>query len=300
MATLWLTCRRPFHRADLNTNAVMREKIKEHIVDWTGWDGRPHDVQWKLRIHEQPVTREDAVVYFVWTYRDGLISSSISRQLRGPGMPDAARQRLADDHATMLANNNTPHSHWGLTEVAGRASDPTISEVWMLPHLHTVFQLRLSGRWSAGGIDRVARLFAATALHEVGHNKVEPAMQASNRRWDLHNARDGGGGIFGTSGRTQLNDTNLDLLNEHFTTERQQLIAPHPAFADTGSPGQAHSEAQGQVAGDIFDELQAARRGPDLGGENRSGQLERWQQYSYAGRSRSFRRDWPIGRTTRA
>lgn len=235
MSTLWLHCRQPFDRSDIPINSDIRDRIQEYIEDWTGWTGAPHNVRWSLRIHEQPVVPDDAIVYFVWNYStNGVVSPAVNRVLSDPSLSTDDRTELlqARDQWRNESLSTSPKA-LGATFFEGSEA---ISEAWVRPTLYQEFGIRLSSpSWTSGPggtLDRVCQDFAITVLHEVGHNKVEPAMQASTPGWDMH--VDGSCGAFGgdpcCSSATVPNPANLLLLDTHFDRPQLQKVVPHSAF----------------------------------------------------------------------
>ena len=229
MATIWLTCRRPFDRHNLQVNTTIRDMVKRQIVTWTGWSGSPHDVQWKLRIEQQAIGRRDSVVYFVGSFSSGVVRPRMRQDYQNAN--DSQRAELREREIAWANDSRSrPPTHLGATV----AEAPAASEVWIEACLFQIFGLGAHRpNWSPVLLDRTAKILAAVALHELAHNKVEPVQQRSNPAWNLHNPAHGGGRIFTgvPSYNIQPSTTNMNLLRTHVAAPRQQEVLAHPAFA---------------------------------------------------------------------
>ena len=234
MATLWLTCRRPFDREDIPVNADIRRAIRDQIVSWTGWSGNStHSVQWTLAIQSVPVTRRDCIVYFCWNYgSDSVVRSSVLSQIGQGGLTPDSEQALRQAHANFAAQSQSMPAA-GRSVAAGATAYPSqssaVSEVWMRHQLYLVFGFQMTRPpWTRNAIARIARYFATNVLHEVGHNKVAPARRRVNPNWNLHDH--GGGGVFQEAPPPGIapSGQNLQLLEQNFDASVQQVQIAHP------------------------------------------------------------------------
>jgi hypothetical protein len=175
MAILWLYAVAPLFRPAPKVNAELRLRVKRNLERWATWPAEGSAVLWTDRPAGAGIRDTDCIVYFVPTYREGVI---VGRTRRDP--------QLAGLHYAMLQQLNLGDP----THLSATIPDPpAMSEVWAGDIIRWIRESKAaSAIWSELELERVSYALAIACYHEAMHNKVEPAKGDD---WDLH---DNGGG----------------------------------------------------------------------------------------------------------
>lgn len=226
MAVLWLHSLGPLYPPSASVGARLRYEILRNLTSWATWNAEGSAVQWTDRPLSAGIYDTDCVVYFVPNYRDGLAVVRTRREIN-----------LAGLHLVLLGQASLGDPvHLGTTIL----DPPALSEVWTMDLLRWSRDAPLGNTiWSESDIRQAGYALAASALHEVMHNKIESLREDE---WELH--QDGGGGMaaplsrLAMKARARPTAENQHLLRLYFGSRRAQYIhRPPPAL----SPGAATS-----------------------------------------------------------
>lgn len=175
MAILWLHAVAPLFRPAPKVNLELRRRVKNNLERWATWPAEGTPVLWTDRPAGAGVRDTDCIVYFVPTYREGVI---VGRTRREP--------KLAAHHYAVLQQLNLGDP----THLSATIADPpAMSEVWAGDLIQWIRESRAANPvWTEVELEQVSYALAIAALHEAMHNKVESVKEPE---WDLH--RNGGG-----------------------------------------------------------------------------------------------------------
>jgi hypothetical protein len=175
MAILWLHAIAPLFRPAPKVNVELRQRVRRNLERWATWPAEGSPVLWTDRPAGAGVRDTDCIVYFVPTYREGIIVGRTRRDPQFAGLHYAMLQQLSLGDPTHLS--------------ATIADPPAMSEVWAGDIIRWIREAKAgSVIWTEAELEQVTYALAVAALHEAMHNKVEPAKGDD---WDLH---DQGGG----------------------------------------------------------------------------------------------------------
>jgi len=214
MAVLWLHATAPLFRPAPKLNVELRRRIQANLSRWATWPAETSTVLWTDRPGGAGVRDTDCIVYFVPTYREGLIVTRTRRDPQYAGLHYALLQQLSLGDPIHLS--------------ATIADPPAMSEVWAGDIIRWVREDRATKViWTDVELEQVAYALAIAALHEAMHNKVESVKDDD---WDLH--RHGGGEAATALARRSMekrvppNAENRRLLGLYLGSRRRQYVLP--------------------------------------------------------------------------
>jgi hypothetical protein len=212
MAILWLHAIAPLFRPAPKVNVELRQRVRRNLERWATWPAEGSPVLWTDRPAGAGVRDTDCIVYFVPTYREGIIVGRTRRDPQFAGLHYAMLQQLSLGDPTHLS--------------ATIADPPAMSEVWAGDIIRWIREAKAgSVIWTEAELEQVTYALAVAALHEAMHNKVEPAKGDD---WDLHD-QGGGDAALALARRTvekkrPPNAVNLRLLGTYLGSRRRQYI----------------------------------------------------------------------------
>ena len=214
MAVLWLHATAPLFRPAPKLNTELRRRVQANLSRWATWPSEGSPVLWTDRPGNAGVRDTDCIVYFVPTYREGLIVNRTRREPKYAGLHYALLQQLSLGDPTHLS--------------ATIADPPALSEVWAGDILRWIRESKTNSViWTEAEMDQVCYALAVAAMHEAMHNKVEPVKGDD---WDLH--RHGGGEAASPLSRRSVekrispNSENRRLLGLYLGSRRRQFVLP--------------------------------------------------------------------------
>ena len=116
MAILWLHAIAPLFRPAPKVNVELRQRVRRNLERWATWPAEGSPVLWTDRPAGAGVRDTDCIVYFVPTYREGIIVGRTRRDPQFAGLHYAMLQQLSLGDPTHLS--------------ATIADPPAMSEVW--------------------------------------------------------------------------------------------------------------------------------------------------------------------------
>ena len=212
MAVLWLHSTTALFSPAPKVNLELKRRIKGNLERWASWPADSSPVLWTDRPAGAGIRDTDCVVYFVPTYREGVIVGRTRREPKFAGYHYALLQQLSLGDPAHLS--------------ATIADPPAMSEVWASDMMRWIRESRAANPiWTETELAQVSYALAIAAIHEAMHNKVESVKEDD---WELH--RHGGGNAALPLARRSLEKRpppsveNRRLLGLYFGSRRRQYV----------------------------------------------------------------------------
>jgi hypothetical protein len=212
MAVLWLHATTALFTPAPKVSLELKRRIKGNLERWASWPADGSPVLWTDRPAGAGIRDTDCVVYFVPTYREGIIVGRTRRDAKFAGHHYALLQQLNLGNPVHLS--------------ATIADPPAMSEVWVSDMIRWIRESKAASPiWTTAELEQVSYALAVAAFHEAMHNKVESVKEQD---WDLH--RHGGGDAAmplahrSVEARSPPNTENRRLVGLYLGSRRRQYV----------------------------------------------------------------------------